>query len=216
VTLFHVVAKSHRGHTVGVVGETDLAGWEVVGPDGEECDWSFGDHKSRADEIAARLNRLYATADEVVRCRTCGAVVTSGDPQRYPYCRSCHYVGNAAEDVRAATLSYFRETLGPVEVRVDHTGGGCFWLAIQFPESETFYVLTDGEASLPTDENGDPIRGGWGYVGLHSEREEDWDTPEELRYIAEAMDDPSQGLSDEQAAALVLADYGSRLATRTQ
>ena len=211
--LFTVTPATHRGWTVGVEGETDLQGFAVVGPDGVEVDWFFGDHVAHADALADRLNGLWSSEDEIVRCKTCGRVVSSGDPERYPYCRGCHYVGNASEDVRADQLLTFRRAFPDATVGIDHTGGGCFWLAIRWDGSDTYYALTDGEASLPTDGEGNPVRGGWGYVGRHWDTEDDWSSDDvaELHYSADAMDDPSQGLTDADAVAIIRADIAARV-----
>jgi hypothetical protein len=215
VTLFHIVPKSHRGGRAGVVGEIDLDGFAVVGPDGEEVEWSSsydGQPSSHVVKIAARLNAQYPSAEDVVRCKLCSAVVTSGDPQRYPYCRTCHYVGSATEDVRSGSLAYFRRLFPDAVVGVDHTGGGCFWMSVRWKDSPTYYALTDGEASLPTDEDGNPVRGRWGYVGRYCDDEDsdDYEGCTIGERQTDYSDDPTGGLSDPEVVAIIRADLAAR------
>lgn len=143
-----------------------------------------------------RERHLLADVAEVVacnahRCEICGGGVTSANPEEYPYCESCHYTGAVAERQREEQLYRFRAAFPDGTADVEHTGGGCFWLAVRFGEGD-YYVLTDGEASLPEQANG-----GWRYLGLHSDDEK---SPHyegtEIRYLAEGSDD---ALSDEAA-----------------
>jgi hypothetical protein len=101
-----------------------------------------------------------------VECLTCGReeVGVKAHDAGFDYCRNCYHTGVAAEDLRAAQLYGFRVAMPDWEVSVNHTGGGCFWLAFTPPETDgTFYAATDGEASLP-EVDGEPIRDGWGIV----------------------------------------------------
>lgn len=214
-SLFTLTPATRRGGRAGIVGEIDLQGFSVVGPDGLEVDWfpsDDGQPSAHIVKVAARLNALYPSAEDVVRCKLCSAVVTSGDPQRYPYCRTCHYVGSATEDVRSGSLAYFRRLFPDASVGIDHTGGGCFWMSIRWDGSPVYYVLTDGEASLPTDEDGNPVRGRWGYVGRYCD-DESSDEYEGVT-IAERQtdwsDDPTGGFSDAAAVAIIRDDIAAR------
>lgn len=109
----------------------------------------------------------YVVSRNEHRCVLCGSGVTAKDPEKYPYCRACHYTGNAAEQIGADAWAPLREAFPEANVTVEHTGGGCFWLAVYFPDDKGFhYAMTNGEASLP-EEDGAYIRNGWGYVGRH-------------------------------------------------
>jgi hypothetical protein len=117
-------------------------------------------------------------------CLTCGGESENKPEQyaKYPYCRHCHYVGNAAADMRSEQLEYMYERFAgtDLEVQVWHTGGGCFGLAITRPG--WVYFATDGEASLP-EKDGVPIRDDWGYLGAHTQQqwdESDWENHVEL------------------------------------
>lgn len=147
------------------------------------------------------------TTPTAVTCTLCGGEVTAKDPVRYPYCRTCHYTGAAAEHIRGEQIAYFEKAFPGSRVAIEHTGGGCFWLAIRWPDSEKYIVLTDGEAALPTDpDTDDAIRGGWGYVGRHDDTDEESNADYEgspLYFGEAAFGDPSQGLTDEQAVELI-------------
>lgn len=109
-------------------------------------------------------------------CRFCGAEVQANEA-RIDYCRNCYYFGRPREEARAAQIAFFEEATGAT-VGVEHTGGGCFWLAFRWEGETDYYVATDGEASLPeraneeTGEHEALPRGGWGYVGRHSDDED--------------------------------------------
>jgi len=152
---------------------------------------------------------IEAVAGDPVICHACGRqVATSGDPSRYPFCKSCHYTGSAAEHLRADTMRFFTEAFPGFNVSIDHTGGGCFWLRIQRPDSRVYHILTNGEAGLPSDDAGEPVRGGWGYVGSWqaSEYEDGEDDNDALYFNEDALSDPAVGLTDEQAADLIRRD----------
>lgn len=165
---FAVEPRTHRGMTTGVEGETDLPGFAVVDDGGEEVEWFFEAAQESAHKLADRLN----AQDETVACVTCGNIVTAIDPVKFPYCKNCFYTGRAFEHLRADQLTPFREAFPEAGIAVEHTGGGCFWLAVTFPDDDVFYALTDGEACLPsverTGEAETPIRDGWGYVGRYA------------------------------------------------
>jgi len=99
-------------------------------------------------------------------CKTCGGHVTAKDPLKYPYCRSCHYMGTAEEDVREAQLYDFRVAVPECDIGIEHTGGGCMWLAFHHPDKREFLIATDGDACLPDDDDGNAVRDGWGCVML--------------------------------------------------
>lgn len=204
VEMFTVVGRSHRGFAAGVEGETDLEGFAVLGPDGVEVDWLFGGMGDAALKLAARLNEMYADR-EIVRCKTCGAVVTANDPDRFPYCKRCFYVGNAHTDIRRVQVARFARAFPGWDVGVDHTGGGCFWLSVRQRTGGLYFVLTNGEAGLPEDEDGNPVEGGWGYVGRYHDDEEhpDYGGASPFYFNLDALDDPDAGLSDAQAIDLI-------------
>lgn len=160
---------------------------------------------------------VWAEAETVTKCRTCGDIVTAKDPAAFPYCRNCYYVGNAYEDIRAESLAYFGERLPGASVSVWHTGGGCFCYGIKFADDETgHYMLTDGEASLPSlGEDDAPIRGGWGYVGYYADDDDCEGT--EIAYRPSVVGDedywnryPLDALTDDEAIAAVLAHRAER------
>lgn len=110
-----------------------------------------------------------------VRCRSCGSeeVGVKAHAVGYDFCRSCYATGNADALLRADQIDRFRKALPGWEIAVEHTGGGCFWMAFTPPDAGGyFYTATDGEACLPEikpdgAEASVPIRDGWGYVGRH-------------------------------------------------
>jgi hypothetical protein len=113
-----------------------------------------------------------------VYCKTCGAeaVGVKAHAAGFDYCRNCYHTGRAYSDLRSEQLDGFRAAMPGWKVSVEHTGGGCFWLAFYPPNGGGyFYAATAGEASLPStnDEDDLPIRGGWGYVGRYFWNDED-------------------------------------------
>lgn len=212
MTLFTLTPATRRGGTAARREEHDLQGFAVVAPDGSEVDWDSD--LARVQKMADRLNALYPTEADIVPCRVCGAVVTSGDPTRYPYCRTCHYVGNASEDVRADSLYAFRVAFPDADVHIDHTGGGCFWMSIRWDGSDVYYALTDGEASLPTDSEGNPVRDGWGYVGRYCDDEssDDYEGFTVREADGDAPQDHTLGMTDAEVIAIVRADIAARAA----
>ena len=110
---------------------------------------------------------------ESLPCSVCGGERENPVESTYTYCRSCHYTGAASEHIRADQMLYFRTQLPEAEIGIEHTGGGCMWLAFHFPDlpGREFLAATDGEASLPSEHNEETdeweaIRGGWGYCGV--------------------------------------------------
>lgn len=101
-----------------------------------------------------------------IACKTCGGHVTAKDPISFPYCRNCFYVGNAHEHIREKQLYDFRAAVPECDIGIEHTGGGCFWLAFHHPEKREYLIATDGDACIPEDDDGNPIRDGWGCVML--------------------------------------------------
>ena len=149
----------------------------------------YGDRIRVSDvaEIVERNERVCSI------CETEGVTSTNPDVD---FCRNCHYTGAAEERRRGEQLFRFRLAFPDADVGIEHTGGGCFWLSIRFGDSHDYYVLTDGEASLP---DVDPAEGGgWRYVGLHNDDEGSPHyngTP--LRFIED--EDPDVALSDAEA-----------------
>lgn len=219
----YVVATCHEGSDWCVRRATP----EEQADDGEEK-LTYGDALRFAREVSGgRFYDLTLNDAETIDCAICGGEVTAKAPAEYPYCRTCHYTGRAEERIRAEQIERFKAAFPSARsVAVEHTGGGCFWLAIRFEDDPKYYVLTDGEAALPTqnvaDLDADPQAedwrpipdGGWGYVGRHD------DTEVEANYesgdyegTALSFDEDalaSGGLSDEQAIAVVKADISAR------
>jgi len=139
--------------------------------------------------------RDYLTIQIVERdsqpCKVCGGEATNKPEQYavYPYCRNCYYVGNAAEDMHLNDLAVFRNAFPDCDVGVEHTGGGCFWLAFRWEDDPVFYCATAGEAELPDD---DRWSDGWGIVCRY-EPDADGDY-EESKVVAES--DPFGELGD--------------------
>lgn len=160
-------------------------------------DW-YEDREGRHDGpwvIAYPYDRyLLADVDEVVRrnerrCRFCGEGVTATS-ETVDYCEGCHYSGQAATASRDEQIARMAAAIGDgVFGWVEHTGGGCFWLAFRFPGDPSYYVATNGEASLPcsTEDDSPLLSGGWGYVGRHNDTDGHPDYEgTTLRYAAEA------------------------------
>lgn len=116
-------------------------------------------------------------------CRSCGHESENTPEQyaNYPYCRGCHYVGAAAEDRHLNDLAAFRSAFPDAEVGVEHTGGGCFWLAFRWEGDPVFYCATAGEAELPED---DAWNDGWGVVCRYLEDENGYMDDEECAIVA--------------------------------
>lgn len=166
---------------------------------------------------------LVADVIEVVdanpnRCDICGNGVTSKNPEKYPYCQSCHYTGQASQAIYADVHQPIRDAFPDAEVSVWHTGGGCFMLSVKFDGDEGYYGLTEGEASLPADpKTGEPIPDGWGLVMRYENDESD-----EGRVLLVAYDDdagadgigsdrywdeyPTHAYATEQVVAAIRAD----------
>ncbi len=147
-------------------------------------------------------------------CTICGDGVTASNEET-DFCRNCYYSGAATERDRAEQLAAISTALDGPTVAVEHTGGGCFWVAVRFDtqdEGGEFYVLTDGDASLP-----EQAEGGWRYIGLHSDDE---DSPHYEGTALHYLD--GAGLTDEQAVRAILRHrrghrpYPSRGQTRIQ
>ena len=174
-----------------------------------------------------RPEEVGTTRDETTTgppCILCGQAVGSKNPTKYPYCRHCHYVGSAEMDIRAAQMHDMQMMIGPAfTVDIEHTGGGCFWLAIRpvdGAETDPYWILTDGEACLPDDgtDERNAVRGGWGYVGRQVDyvMDEDGELEDTQEFYVslygpdyDAMVDYTKGLTDRQAALMVLADMAA-------
>lgn len=130
-------------------------------------------------------------------CRFCGNEVTSTNPE-VDFCENCWRTGRSQEELRAEQIATFLKLTGADTVEVQNTGGNCFWLTVRFADEEDFYVLTDGEASLP-----DQPHGGWRYVGLHNESEA---SPHyegtQVRFLDQDIA-ADEGLSDGEAALVI-------------
>lgn len=87
-------------------------------------------------------------------CIICGAKVTARDPQAYPYCKTCHYSGAAQGNINADKVEPFALAFPNADVLIEHTGGGCHWLAIYPKDTGSYpmYALTDGDANLPAED----------------------------------------------------------------
>lgn len=111
-------------------------------------------------------------------CTTCGteSQQSSEEYEKYPYCRNCHYTGVAAEDKHADQLAPFKEAFPDAKVVIEHTGGGCFWLAFYWEGDHYFYTATE-ESELP-----DSWADGWGYLCRNyndgTDTQEEWDHPD--------------------------------------
>lgn len=119
--------------------------------------------------------------------------------------------------MRKDQIAKFKGAFPGAEVGIDHTGGGCFWLSIRWDNDPVFYVLTDGEASLPSDDEGFPIADGWGYVGRHADDEEPAeDAPQEewdLFYGIPLYYDEEFTINDNLAIDYILRDRAERKET---
>lgn len=123
-----------------------------------------GFHNVRPEEVVAVVERNPHS------CVLCGGGVTSKDPAKYPYCRSCHYTGASAEVANADVLNTLRSLLpDEAEVGIEHTGGGCFWMAVRFPGEPFYWCATEGEASIPDFAKGEQ----WGLVCRYADDEND-------------------------------------------
>ena len=144
-------------------------------------------------------------------CVLCAGEVTSKNPERYPYCRSCHYTGSAAEHIRDDQMTYFIESVPWAEsITIDHTGGGCFWLAFRFSDRSEYVIATDGEAALPADDaSGEwiPVRGGWGAVAVMDDERYDEESP----MLFYSLTPESSKLTDEQLVELVRGWYEGKI-----
>ncbi len=149
----------------------------AVDVDGEGEALRFCDDCGQNFRLASRAAMLNYVPVPGLACLTCGREMVGPKAHAvgFDYCRDCFYTGNAYEHLRSAQLAEMRAALPGWTVGVEHTGGGCFWLAFyppnHDPDRHTMYAATDGEASLPdaTDDDGHevPIRDGWGYVGRY-------------------------------------------------
>jgi len=105
-----------------------------------------------------------ATAEITRPCKYCGDQVTSTD-LTYEVCRACHYSGRVHADQFAPLIADL-DALAPagtVAAYPEHTGGGCWWLAVRMASGGYFagtlaYKNDDGEwetdATLPDNPNG--------------------------------------------------------------
>jgi hypothetical protein len=129
----------------------------------------------------ARTYDRYLLADvaEIVErnpriCEFCGNGVTSPNPE-VTFCRGCFYNGTAFEDRYADVIEVFQRAFPDHWATIEHTGGGCFWLAIHplpgsplAARSPYYWALTAGDAVLPMFEEGEL----WGIVMRYCADEE--------------------------------------------
>lgn len=162
-------------------------------------------------------------------CHTNPVTATAPDVD---YCRSCFYTGRAHERANAAQVEPFRKAFPDAHVGVEHTGGGCFWLAVRWTDEPYYYALTDGEAGMPSAPIGadpeldtHPVNNGWGYVGRHTDADGLEDTeeyngvqilgptvPEGADYWHEY---PAHCITDEQAIEAIRKDRAARYVVAT-
>lgn len=118
-------------------------------------------------------------------CKVCGGEAANSPEQYavYPYCRNCYYMGSAAEDIHLNDLAAFRKAFPDATVGVEHTGGGCFWLAFRWEGDPVFYCATAGEAELPDD---DAWNDGWGIVCRYVEDENGYMDDDAWAVLAES------------------------------
>ena len=155
------VVRLADGQTATVEGET---AWYADSTGRHEGPWitllpSYS--HVRPEEVVAVVER------NTNSCSLCGGGVTSKDPEKYPYCKSCHYSGAVATTVTyVEELSTLRGLLPEAEVVIEHTGGGCFWLRVWWDSDPNFYwCATEGEASIPDFSDGEL----WGIVCRYAE-----------------------------------------------
>jgi hypothetical protein len=173
-----------------------------------------GFHYVRPEEVVAVVAR------NTNACILCGGGVTSKNPAKYPYCRSCHYTGAATEDLNREhidALGVLFDDVDDLNVSVEHTGGGCFWLAVRPLDDSPFYwIATDGEASIPDFARGES----WGIVCRYADEEQArevevdgvlWHEYEGVPLLADegASDEGVGALTHEQVAKAILADRES-------
>lgn len=150
---------------------------------------------------------MSAPAEVTRPCRYCGAEVTS-TKDTVDFCRFCFYDGTHGAAIRAEQIAKLERLLPGASVDVEHTGGGCFWLAVRYEGEPKYYVLSDGNAGLPSDDDGTPIPNAWGYVGRHDDTD---DTDENADYEGTPLHwiyetEEERTVTDEQAVELILAD----------
>lgn len=106
-------------------------------------------------------------------CRFCGNGVTSTNPE-IDYCRICHYTGRAQQDMHAVRIAEIESGLPEGWMAmVEHTGGGCFWLAIRHDANRFYYACTAHDAVLPDDAEGEDWS--WVFRYHHDESHEDYE-----------------------------------------
>lgn len=149
---------------------------------------------------------LLADVTEIVvsnprSCRFCGNGVTATNPDT-DFCRICHYTGRAEQDRIADRIARVERLLPDGwSAGVEHTGGGCFWLAVRHQEDPFYYAITAHDAVLP---EGDEE---WSWAFRYHENEDHEDY--EGVVIIQA---PEQAtiLTDEQVAKAIVDDIASR------
>lgn len=170
--------------------------------------------------------RDYLTIQIVERdsqpCKVCGGEATNKPEQyaEYPYCRNCYHTGSAADDQHMNDLSYFRQAFPDAEVGVEHTGGGCFWLAFRWEDDPFYYAATAGDACVPEDGK---WADGWGavcgYYQDEADNEATWNHPYyegKMLLYKELWDEKTEvdlpGLTKRQVIAAIKKDRKARAA----
>jgi hypothetical protein len=87
-------------------------------------------------------------------CRFCGGEVTSTKPG-VDYCRTCWATGRAFEDDFADVKAALTAAVGGT-ASVWQTGGGCFAVAVSFPDG-AYFMLTDDDGSGIWNDAGAPL-----------------------------------------------------------
>lgn len=174
-------------------------------------------HNAEGDHPGREWLAIHIVERASQPCKSCGGE-TENKAESYaefPYCRGCYYTGSAADDEHMNDLCAFRTAFPDAEyVGVEHTGGGCFWLAFRWEDDPFYYIATDGEAGLPDDEDGG-WAAGWGYVGRHFYDETVLDHPDEYgTVLREAVPAPyeegGKGLTKRQVIAAIKKDIKAR------
>jgi len=162
--------------------------------------------------------REYLTIQIVERdsqpCKVCGGEATNKPEQyaEYPYCRNCYHTGSAADDQHLNDLAYFRNAFPDAEVGIEHTGGGCFWLAFRWEDDPNYYAATAGDACVP---EAGKWADGWGAVFGYHEDEEHPDYEGRMLLYRELWtegDDPEiPGFTKRQVVAAITKDRKERV-----
>jgi hypothetical protein len=95
----------------------------------------------------------------IVPCVTCKeagrgeTIVTAKEPRKYPYCKHCHYTGDAGTHMNRKTIDRINRLLPKGwESSVWHTGGGCMAVGISRTDVQgaDHYLMTGGDFEVDT------------------------------------------------------------------